>query len=104
MPFVVGDYEKMLLDRGHMVCTLVGAHWHCNACPTGQMILTREIDGSGRAKPAMFICDKCGRDMNIYPAQSGGVQPALGGFGIFKMKKETVYGKDIPPKDDGRWR
>lgn len=90
MPRIVNEYEKHLARLGYMVATAAGAQWICSKCKKGALLLTRDVSPAGVAGPAVFRCYVCDDTLNIYPANGGGVQPALKGF--TKVKTTSTSG------------
>lgn len=106
MPYVLGDYERLLLSRGHIVATKAGRSFKCKC---GEPLhLSREINGEGQAKPATFYCFGCKTEISIYPDSGGGVQPALKiKMGFARMRTESSFGKEVPRGYDplkGGWQ
>lgn len=100
MARAVNDYEKRLLQLGHIVAVLVGRHFRCWQCESGELTLTRTIDAEGKLQPAMFTCDACEVEILPYPDKGGGVQPSL------KMNmKGKGFSADQPGSvNNGQWR
>lgn len=100
MTFCVGTYEHQLAQLGHVIATVVGRRFRCWQCERGELILTREINAEGMAKPAAFVCDSCESAIGVYPDQGGGVQPSL----KMNMKGKGFGADTVGDPSDGRWR
>lgn len=100
MPRAINDYEKHLLQLGHIVAVNAHHEWLCKKCGVGSLLLTRQLDDKGGVGPASFVCNKCNDQLTIYPEKSGGVQPALKG-----VKVEINFGEGQSGTGyDGRWK